>query len=810
MEKRGDYIMGIVRGVMMVIIFGSIICSCERGLEEPLAEGEMKSVVGGDTISFSLTCFYSGSNTKAPIRVDETMITDINIYVVNEEGDVVDYKYCVGYNSAFKLFVHKDKRHRIYVMANVGQVGSLRSSSEIEAYRYSVSSIEGIVDSNGGVPMSGKSDMRVFGTGERVNLLLVRAVAVFMVKCDYTGLNKGVKVNVKKIALKNAPSAVSLFSTERGGNSEYIDGEERGIGELSHLESYGEGFWLFENMQGRVAPGAVDNKSKALIMSAEAKMRSSYILMEYDYFSPQKRGSISYKFYLGSSYEDCDVSRNTKYTCTVYFKGNASAEENSESVDNSGLTDRVTAIEITPSSYIFDLVGDTFTPAVKVLPISANNKELVWSSSNPLVATVDKFGSIKAISEGDCIITATSVENPDISATCKISVMQPVIEFATKNKIMYDGEEVILLWKKLIPNSMIPNVVSDNTQVLDIIEVNSIGVRVRAKNRGNVAVTASKAKATDVCNISVEELKITFGASSPLFFYSGFNDPIPYSVSPSHASLLHSQGKLKINWSSSDENSLKHVSDNLFRGGNANSSADIVATFADYPSKKFSLNVSVKPAINISEKNVNLAACPKVSEISPSISADIHVSSLLTVETHPRAVINWSGPNVGVAADNVHVDSQNRVYLDNNSRANGSYLLIGTIKNADDGVEYNDRLSINVFDVVKIWMVNNEVNIGPVEGETEYVNIESSYIGRTDQINNRVGVFRCILVPSVNNEILIDTRDTFLYYYDYSFVEHINYPCKEGEVVYVKILDPFDNGLGSDKRYRFYYSADSL
>jgi hypothetical protein len=173
-------------------------------------------------------------------------------------------------------------------------------------------------------------------------------------------------------------------------------------------------------------------------------------------------------------------------------------------------------------------------------------------------------------------------------------------------------------------------------------------------------------------------------------------------------------------------------------------------------------------------------------------------------------VLKWSGTNVGVQRDNIHIDSQNKLSLDNQTAANGIYQLKCSITNADDGVSYYDQLSVAVYEAVKIWMVNSETNIGNVEDDPESVNIESSYTGETDQPDNRIGVFKCILTPAINREVLIDVKDTFLYYYDYSFVEHINYPCKVGEIVYVKIVTPFDKGLGGDKKYRFYYSADSL
>lgn len=792
--------------VLLIAVELSVSCNLENLKRDTLVGA---GVSCKDTVGFSLSCVYAGYATKSPIQVDETLIKEMNVYVVNEQGDVIDYKYITGYDSAIKLFVYKQAKHKVYVMANVGKVNTLKNAAEIESYRFSIGSLNEISAQEGGLPMSGSSEMRNFNGGEDLKVMLRRAISQFVVKCDYSRLNKGVSIKVKRIMLMNAPTSVLLFSPSRASKGNVIAGEERVTAELSHLNSEGEGFWLLENLQGRVAPGAVDNKSKISIMGEDVKSAASYIQMDYDYISPEKRGSISYKFYLGSSYEDCDVTRNTRYTCTVFFKGNGSAEENSESVDNSGLLDRVTGLEIIPSSYLFDTVGDVFAPSVKITPLSAFNKGLVWSSSNQLVVSVDKYGSMKAVSEGDCVITARSVENPDIFATCNVSVVQPDLAFVDKNKKMFDGEETLLLWKKLIPNNMIPNVISSDKNVLEIIEVNSMGVRVKAKMVGNVAVTASKAKAVDICNIKVEELKINFNAPFPFFMYCGFDDPVSYSVLPLHAALLHSAGKLNIKWSSSDDNLIKHISSNIFRGVKENSKAQITASFVDYPLKKFSITASVKPAITIKEENVNIAAHTNVLKITENTDADIHVSYQMNIDKHPRAIVSWSGANIGWLKDNIHVSPAGNISIDNETASNGVYSLVGTIANADDGKEYYDTTTISIYDAVKVWMINTETNTGFVEGDGQSINVESSFTGHTDN-GNKIGLFKGILVPNVNKTIIIEAKDAFSYYYDYSFIERVNYPCKVREVVYISVLSPLDPGGGSDKRYRFYYSAPSL
>lgn len=59
-------------------------------------------------------------------------------------------------------------------------------------------------------------------------------------------------------------------------------------------------------------------------------------------------------------------------------------------------------------------------------PANASNKAEKWESSNTAVATVNNYGNITAKSAGSCVVTVTSVDNPDIKAEFKVTVNEPV------------------------------------------------------------------------------------------------------------------------------------------------------------------------------------------------------------------------------------------------------------------------------------------------------------------------------------------------------------------------------------------------
>ena len=68
--------------------------------------------------------------------------------------------------------------------------------------------------------------------------------------------------------------------------------------------------------------------------------------------------------------------------------------------------------------------GKTATLKAKVLPASADDKKVLWSSSDTSIATVDKNGRVKALNAGDAVITAACDDDPSITASAEIHCVQ--------------------------------------------------------------------------------------------------------------------------------------------------------------------------------------------------------------------------------------------------------------------------------------------------------------------------------------------------------------------------------------------------
>ena len=67
-------------------------------------------------------------------------------------------------------------------------------------------------------------------------------------------------------------------------------------------------------------------------------------------------------------------------------------------------------------------VGASDTLTASVLPEDATDKAIIWTSSDPAVATVDENGVVKAIAKGTATITATAADDRDVEAACTVTV----------------------------------------------------------------------------------------------------------------------------------------------------------------------------------------------------------------------------------------------------------------------------------------------------------------------------------------------------------------------------------------------------
>lgn len=78
------------------------------------------------------------------------------------------------------------------------------------------------------------------------------------------------------------------------------------------------------------------------------------------------------------------------------------------------------------SDSLYLVIGETGNISASINPENADNKTLIWSTSNDKIVKVDNNGTITAVDNGQATITASSIDNPQVQAACLVFVHQPV------------------------------------------------------------------------------------------------------------------------------------------------------------------------------------------------------------------------------------------------------------------------------------------------------------------------------------------------------------------------------------------------
>ncbi|MCX2481631.1 Ig-like domain-containing protein [Pedobacter sp. MC2016-15] len=80
------------------------------------------------------------------------------------------------------------------------------------------------------------------------------------------------------------------------------------------------------------------------------------------------------------------------------------------------------------------LPGASETVTANVSPLIADNKTIIWKSSNTSVATVDQTGKISGLRLGTAVITAVPADGAAVSATCTVNVatIDKLVQVAAK------------------------------------------------------------------------------------------------------------------------------------------------------------------------------------------------------------------------------------------------------------------------------------------------------------------------------------------------------------------------------------------
>jgi uncharacterized protein YjdB len=196
-------------------------------------------------------------------------------------------------------------------------------------------------------------------------------------------------------------------------------------------------------------PSFDENENPAdisLISYEEGIKLSDSFISKYNF----KEGKSMWGTYIVAPFEvPSDAKRNYtlldsttniwKYKCEVTFYDGTKKDFTLKiNIDSGKIINNITGITLNETSKELDII-DKFQLIATIEPANATNTNIIWSSSNEEVATVNQKGLVTAKSIGEAVITATTEEgNFTASATITVAMKQEISAYI-ETKVVANG-----------------------------------------------------------------------------------------------------------------------------------------------------------------------------------------------------------------------------------------------------------------------------------------------------------------------------------------------------------------------------------
>ncbi|MBR5409433.1 MAG: S8 family serine peptidase, partial [Clostridia bacterium] len=269
------------------------------------------------------------------------------------------------------------------------------------------------------------------------------AVTIFV--ADYAGNEVAAVARVAEGQIYKTIKVYKLVSSLTAGKKYIISNTNTATNSAIVLDSPGNGYYVSD---ATVKINPADNTVNAPYIASEDAV-STFIWSASSGFRFTNVADGGYLQYVGSNQRPASYTTNTSWsysnnrlstrqTRTYYLQWYASSSQwqTRTSTANTYIyeeteiqveydPDAVEKVTVTPATVtLIPAAGITdIDLAVKVLPITALDKTVTWSSSNEGIATVDQNGHVTAVGIGSCTVRATSNQDASMYGQCEVSVV---------------------------------------------------------------------------------------------------------------------------------------------------------------------------------------------------------------------------------------------------------------------------------------------------------------------------------------------------------------------------------------------------
>ena len=300
----------------------------------------------------------------------------------------------------------------------------------------------------------------------------------------------------------------------------------------------------------------------------------------------------------------------------------------------------VTSVQLSQTTAVLH-VGEVLTLTTIVNPAEAKDKSLVWTSSDPSVATVSQTGQILALKPGTTTVTATSVNG--ISCSCKLIVASLPVEVTSVTVdphalTLVEGETGALSVYVKPDNADDKNVAwSSSNPNVATVDANGVVTAVAA---GQASITATAGNHSQSCIVTVKKGVINVEAvqiSSPsLSVMVGETVPLTATVYPDNAT------DKSVKWTSSNTQVAEVDQDGRVTGKAIGTAIVIVTTNDGYFVARCEVTVFV-PFVPVTGISLDK------SEMELIKGSTVNLVATVMPENASQKTVGWSSSATNVA-----------------------------------------------------------------------------------------------------------------------------------------------------------------
>lgn len=369
-----------------------------------------------------------------------------------------------------------------------------------------------------------------------------------------------------------------------------------------------------------------------------------------------------------------------------------------------------------------------------VLPANASNKDLVWTTSDENIATVSESGLVTAVAVGEVTITAISQSTPEISATCRVSVVPtPVVSITlSQTSVSLKATETVSLTATVAPETAtVKDVIwtSDNPEVATVDE-NGV---ITAVAVGEAVITATATDGSGVFNtveVQVEPIyaeSITIVAEGSTTLRDGETVQLRAVFVPENTT------DKRVTWDAGPEINATIDENGLFTAGAVPRLVGVIARSIGTPwvSGSIEINVIETPVESVEITSEPLVLLPGESkEVAVSVNPSTATDKTITWSVSDESIIKLQKFDSSVAVINAIAPGQAYLYAEASNGVNTSLMVTVNTIPVSEIILSKQELRLNVSETYQF-----EANVLPANASNKAIRWESSNaeIGTVDE-----------------------------------------------------------------------------